>query len=95
MLKCHVIAVVPVQQRFSSHGYGNDIGPPASFNQLPQPEGDWSENHNKKQQKYNAVLAAAALFFAATFGFVSGPPIWWSYLDDFSIEITNISIFIS
>lgn len=66
------ISVAPVQQRFSSHGYvSNGFGPPASFNQLPQPEGDWTENHQKKQSKYNAILAAAAVFFAGTFGFVS------------------------
>ncbi|XP_031640984.1 uncharacterized protein LOC116352484 [Contarinia nasturtii] len=58
--------IAPVQKRFSS----KDIGPPASFNQLPQPEGDWTDNHSKKQTKYNGILAGAALFFAATFGFM-------------------------
>lgn len=69
-----MFSVAPVQQRFShDHHFVSqkEIGPPASFNQLPQPEGDWTENHQKKQTKYNAVLAASVLFFAATFGFVS------------------------
>ncbi|XP_055310153.1 uncharacterized protein LOC129573548 [Sitodiplosis mosellana] len=64
--------IAPLQLRFS-HDHGpspKEIGPPASFNQLPHPEGDWAENHNKKQSKYNAILAASALFFAATFGFM-------------------------
>lgn len=62
-----------MQQRFS-HDHGpspKEIGPPASFNQLPHPEGDWTESHGKKQTKYNAILAGSVLFFAATFGFVS------------------------
>lgn len=61
-----------MQQRFSSHGPPVDeIGPPASFNQLPHPEGDWTENHGQKQKKYNLVLAAATAFFAGTVIFVS------------------------
>lgn len=64
------LAVGSIQQRFSSHGYSEDIGPPASFNQLPQPEGDWTDNHNKKQTKYNSALAASAVFFVATIAFV-------------------------
>lgn len=48
-----------------------DIGPPASFNQLPQPEGDWDTAHAKKQGKYNMILGAGALFFGATIAFVS------------------------
>lgn len=64
--------VAPVQQRFSSHGPPVDeIGPPACFNQLPQPEGDWAELHAQKQKKYNLVLAAAAVFFTGTVVFVS------------------------
>lgn len=70
---CVNISVIAVQQRFSSHGYSSDIGPPASFNQLPQPEGDWTENYDKKQRKYNSILAASAVFFAATIGYVSTP----------------------
>lgn len=61
--------VAPLQQRL--YHSPTEIGPPASFNQLPHPEGDWTDNHNKKQTKYNAILAASAVFFAATFGFVS------------------------
>lgn len=69
---CSAFLVAPVQARSSSHGHNDiDIGPPASFNQLPQPEGDWTENYNKKQQKYNGILAGAAVFFVATFTFVS------------------------
>lgn len=64
--------VAPVQQRFSSNGYPVDeIGPPASFNQLPQPEGDWAENHAAKQKKYNMILAASAAFLGGTLLFVS------------------------
>lgn len=68
-----MFSVAPVQQRFSHDHFVSqkEIGPPASFNQLPHPEGDWTENHQKKQTKYNAILAGAAVFFAATFGFVS------------------------
>lgn len=68
-----LFSVAAMQQRFShDHGHSTkEIGPPASFNQLPHPEGDWAENHGKKQTKYNAIMAGSALFFAATFGFVS------------------------
>lgn len=63
--------VAPVQ-RFSSHGPPVDeIGPPASFNQLPHPEGDWADNHAKKQRKYNLTLAASVVFFTGTLVFVS------------------------
>lgn len=65
-----VIVVVVAQRTMSGHHY-EDIGPPASFNQLPQPEGDWKENHARKQRKYNAILLASATFLAFTFGFVS------------------------
>lgn len=58
----------------SSHGHYEDIGPPASYNQLPQPEGDWQQNHDKKQAQYNAILLGSALFFAGTFVFVSLSP---------------------
>lgn len=72
MKKCFVyFTVVAVPQRMSSHGHYEDIGPPASFNQLPQPEGDWQQNYEKKQQKYNGILGASALFFVGTFFFVS------------------------
>lgn len=63
--------VVGVAQRTMSGHHYEDIGPPASFNQLPQPEGDWAERHAKKQAKYNGILLASAAFFAATFAFVS------------------------
>lgn len=68
-----IYLVAALQQRFSSHGYKSDfeIGPPASFNQLPHPEGDWTENHQKKQTKYNSVLGGAAVFFAGTLLYVS------------------------
>lgn len=69
--KKNPILVAAAQQRMSSHGHYEGIGPPASYNQLPQPEGSWQENHKKKQMKYNAALAAAVLFFAGTFVFVS------------------------
>lgn len=55
----------------SSHGHYEGIGPPASYNQLPQPEGSWQENHDRQQIKYNATLIASAVFFAGTFIFVS------------------------
>lgn len=55
----------------SSHGHYEDIGPKASYDQLPQPEGDWKQNHDQKQRKYNAILLGSALFFAGTFVFVS------------------------
>lgn len=54
------------------HGHKfEDIGPPASFDQLPQPEGDWNQANAKKQSKYNMVLGASVLFFGATMAFVS------------------------
>lgn len=62
--------VAPVQQRFSSNGYVEDVGPPASFNHIPHPEGDWTENHAKKPKKYNMVLGGAAAFFVGTVLFV-------------------------
>lgn len=63
-----------MQSRFASHGHhGDEIAPPASFNQLPNPEGDWTENHQKKQSKYNAVLGVAVAVFAGTVLFVSTP----------------------
>lgn len=55
----------------SGHDHYEDIGPPASFNQLPQPEGDWKEKQNKKQLKYNMILGASLAFFVGTFVFVS------------------------
>lgn len=54
----------------SSEYHYEDIGPPASFNQLPQPEGSWQENYNKKQNKYNAIMGASAAFFFGTLAFV-------------------------
>lgn len=69
--KKKIILVAAVQQRMSSHGHYEDIGPKASYNQLPQPEGDWKTKHDEKQTKYNAILLGSALFFAGTFVFVS------------------------
>lgn len=53
------------------HYHYEDIGPPASYNQLPQPEGDWQEAYDKKQKKYNAFLGVSAAFFVGTIVFVS------------------------
>lgn len=44
---------------------------PGSLNDVPQPEGDWEENYHKKQSKYNAALAGAAIFFVGTLTYVS------------------------
>lgn len=41
------------------------------MNDLPVPEGDWQEAHQKKQSKYNAVLAGSFLFFIGTFSYVN------------------------
>lgn len=83
-----------MQQRYSSHGSASDIeiGPPASFNQLPQPEGDWAENHNKKQQKYNGILAASALFFVGTFAFVSLPQLFYHEANSILQTIDSLCI---
>lgn len=42
-----------------------------SFNDLPQPEGSWQENHDRKQQKYNAALGASIIGLVLTIAYVS------------------------
>lgn len=62
--------VAPVQRM-----YHDPSDRPASYNDLPHPEGDWRENYNKKQSKYNATLAGATVFLVATIAYVSHFPL--------------------
>lgn len=48
---------------------------PGSYNDLPNPEGDWRENYQKKQSKYNAALGGATAFLVATIVYVSHFPL--------------------
>lgn len=41
------------------------------MNDLPVPEGDWTEANQKKQAKYNITLGASFLFFVGTLSYVS------------------------
>uniref|UniRef100_U5ETH2 Putative gomdanji n=1 Tax=Corethrella appendiculata TaxID=1370023 RepID=U5ETH2_9DIPT len=53
---------------FISRGYqaGGQHHQITTVNDLPTPEGDFFEHHNKKQTKYNATLAAGILIFGIT-----------------------------
>lgn len=64
------LLVEPMKRMMSSEYEYEDIGPPASFNQLPQPEGSWQENFQKKQAKYNTIMGASAAFLVGTLAFV-------------------------
>lgn len=60
------LAAAPLQRM-----YHDPSDRPASFNDLPNPEGDWQDNYGKKQTKYNAALGASAAFFLGTIIYVS------------------------
>lgn len=53
-----------------AYGGGNAHHRPASFNDLPIPEGDWQEAHQQQQSKYNAQLAGSVLFFVGIIAYV-------------------------
>lgn len=56
--------VAPLQRMY--HGTHR----PPSYNDLPQPEGDWQENYQKKQKKYNAFLGASIVALVGTITYV-------------------------
>lgn len=53
--------------RAAYHGHGHHK--PSTMNDLPVPEGDWYEHHNRQNSKYNAVLITGVLVLAGTLGF--------------------------
>lgn len=53
-----------------AYGGGNAHHRPASFNDLPVPEGDWQEAHQQQQSKYNAQLAGSILLFVGIVAYV-------------------------
>lgn len=46
----------------------------STMDDLPVPEGDWTEAHQKKQAKYNITLAASVVFFLGTLSYVRTLP---------------------
>lgn len=51
--------------------YHDPADRPASYNDLPHPEGKWEDNYGLKQRKYNAALAGSAIFLVGTILYVS------------------------
>lgn len=65
---CVLFAVAPITRAYQ---LDTSYTRWATFNDLPQPEENWEQANRKKQQKYNATLAASIVSFIATYFYVS------------------------
>lgn len=57
-----------------AYGGGNIHHRTPSHNDLPVPQGDWHEKHQKTQARYNTQLAGSVLLFVGVVAYVS----WYS-----------------
>lgn len=64
-----ILVVAPITRL--EHHYRDPLERPPSYNDLPQPEGDWTDAYQKKQFKYNSILGASVAFLVGTIIFVS------------------------
>lgn len=63
------LILVGVLSRAYGGGSGHHRVP--SHNDLPVPQGDWQENYQKTQARYNAQLIASIVLFGSVIGYVS------------------------